>query len=105
MHALAGVLRGPPGLFVHGIFQARILEGFPFPTAGDLPDSGIEPASLVSPALAGGLFITSATWEAQAIPTLSLKNKASIKLLLLPEYSERGMGYQNKQWKEPHSIS
>ena len=58
MHALAGVLRGPPGLFVHGIFQARILEGFPFPTAGDLPDSGIEPASLVSPALAGGFFTT-----------------------------------------------
>jgi len=25
---------------------------------GDLPDAGIEPASLVSPALAGGLFIT-----------------------------------------------
>ena len=72
---------------------------------GDLPDPGIEPASLVSPALAGGLFITSATWEAQAIPTLSLKNETCIKLLLLPEYSERGMGYQNTQWKQPHSVS
>ena len=28
---------------------------------GDLPDPGIEPASLVSPALAGGFFTTSAT--------------------------------------------
>ena len=28
----------------------------PFPTPGDLPDPGIEPASLVSPALAGGYF-------------------------------------------------
>ena len=27
--------------------------GMPFPTSGDLPDSGIEPVSLVSPALAG----------------------------------------------------
>ena len=27
--------------------------GLPFPTPGDLPDSRIEPASLVSPALAG----------------------------------------------------
>ena len=31
---------------------------------GDLPDPGIEPASLISPALAGGFFTTSATWEA-----------------------------------------
>ena len=32
----------------------------------DLPDPGIEPRSLVSPALAAGFFITSATWEALA---------------------------------------
>ena len=30
----------------------------PFPTPGALPDPGIEPTSPVSPALAGGLFIT-----------------------------------------------
>ena len=34
---------------------------------GDLPDPGIEPASLISPALAGGFFTTSATWEAHKI--------------------------------------
>ena len=39
-----------------------ILEGVPTP--GDLPNPGIEPASLVSPALAGSFFTTSATWEA-----------------------------------------
>ena len=32
-----------PGSFVHGIFQARILGGLPFPSPGDLPNSGIEP--------------------------------------------------------------
>ena len=32
--------------------------GLPFPPSGDLPDPGIEPTSLVSPALAGGFFIT-----------------------------------------------
>ena len=37
--------------------------GLPFPTPGDLPDSGIEPTSLVSPALADGFFTVSATWE------------------------------------------
>ena len=37
----------------------------PFPTPGDLPDPWIKPTSLVSPALAGRFFTTSATWEAQ----------------------------------------
>ena len=30
--------------------------GLPCPTPGGLPDPGIEPACLVSPALAGGFF-------------------------------------------------
>ena len=38
--------------------------GLPFPTPGDLPDPGIETASLSSPALAGRFFTTRATWEA-----------------------------------------
>ena len=36
--------------------------GLPFPTPGDLPDPGIEPIYLASPALAGGFF-NSTTWE------------------------------------------
>ena len=35
----------------------------PFPPPGDLPDPGFEPVSLMSPALAGGFFTTSASWE------------------------------------------
>ena len=38
--------------------------GVPFSTPGDLPDPGIDPISLTSPALAGGFFSTKATWEA-----------------------------------------
>ena len=34
------------------------------PPPGDLPNLGIEPASLSSPALAGGCFTTNTTWEA-----------------------------------------
>ena len=30
--------------------------GLPFPTPGDFPHPGIEPAALVSPTLAGGFF-------------------------------------------------
>ena len=36
----------PPGSFVHGILQARILEWVAMPSSGDLPDPGIEPVSL-----------------------------------------------------------
>ena len=41
--------------------------GLLFPTPGYLPDSGAEPATLMSPALAGGFFTTSATWEANLL--------------------------------------
>ena len=41
--------------------------GLPLPTPEDLPDPGIEPSSLKSPALVGGFFITSATWEAPSV--------------------------------------
>jgi len=34
--------------------------GLAFPTTGDLPNPGIEPAALESPALAGGFFTTEA---------------------------------------------
>ena len=56
----------PPGSSVHGILQARVLEGVAMPSSGDLPDPGIKPASLRSPVLAGGFFTTSAAWEAHS---------------------------------------
>jgi len=40
--------------------------GLPFPTPGDLPDPGIKLSAPVFPALAGGFFTTSATWEASS---------------------------------------
>ena len=40
-----------PGSSVHGILQARILEGLPFPPPGDILDPGIETVSAVYPAL------------------------------------------------------
>ena len=56
----------PLGSSVHGILQARILEWVAMPSSGELPDLGIEPASFISPTLAGRLFTVS-IWEA-AIP-------------------------------------
>ena len=40
-----------PVSYVHGLFQARMLEWVLTP--GDLPDPGIDPAFLVAPVLAG----------------------------------------------------
>ena len=54
----------PMDYIVHAILQASILEWVAFPFPGDLPDPGIEPSSLASPALAGRFFTITTTWEA-----------------------------------------
>ena len=43
----------PPGSSFHGVIWARILEWNRFPPPGDLSKPGIEPATRMSPALAG----------------------------------------------------
>ena len=57
-------------------FQALLSMGFsrqkywsqvPFLPPGDLPNPGIEPTSLMPPALTDMFFITSATWEAKYV--------------------------------------
>ena len=47
-----------------GFSRQEYWSEFPCPSPGDLPEPGIKPASLMSPALAGGFFTTRATWEA-----------------------------------------
>ena len=74
----------PPGSSVPMILQARILEWLPCLSPGDLPDPGIEPLSLMSPAF----FTTDATWEA---PTDKAKGLEGLGHLLryLGEWSLR----------------
>ena len=45
------------------------------PSSRDLPDSGIEPTSLPSPALAGGFFTTSTIWETHITGGSVVKNQ------------------------------
>ena len=45
-----------------GFSRQECWSRLPFLSPGDLPDSGIEPTSFISPALAGGFFTTSDTW-------------------------------------------
>ena len=53
--------QAPPSM---GFSRQEYWNGLPFPSPGHLPDPGIKPTSLTSPALAGGFFITSTTSEA-----------------------------------------
>ena len=53
-----------PAPLLMGFSRQEYWSGLPLPSPGDLPDPGIKPASLVSPALAGRFFTTGATWEA-----------------------------------------
>ena len=46
-----------------GFSRQEYWSGLSFSSPGDLPDPGIEPSSTMSPALAGGFFTTSTTWQ------------------------------------------
>ena len=68
-----------PGSSVHGILQARILKWVAFPTPGDLPSPGVEPAS---PALASRFFPTEPPGKSsRMVTTLNLEGKGREQLL------------------------
>ena len=54
--------------------------GLPFPSPGALPDLGIEPASLVSSALAGGFSYHCAPWEASKVINYYFSEENELKL-------------------------
>ena len=58
-----------------GFSRQEYWSGLPCPPPGDVPNPGIEPVSLMSPALAGGFFTTSATWEAPNKDPAQSQNK------------------------------
>ena len=57
--------------------------GLPCPPPGDLPDLGIEPASLMSPALAGGFFTTRDTWEALVLRGLTVFHTVIASVIII----------------------
>ena len=63
-----------------GFSRQEYWSGLPCPPPGDLPDPGLEPISLISPALAGG-FTARTTWEAQMKMTKS--SDADINVFIL----------------------
>ena len=82
-----------PGSSDHGILQARIRSGLPCSPPGD-PHPVMAPASFMPPALAGGFFTTSASWEAQK------DHKLFKSLVWIPGKIEGGWrrGRQRMRW-------
>ena len=62
--------------------------GLSFPPSGDLANPGIEPESLMSPALAGRLFITRTTWEVHYKTCLKFQRAVQwISVYCFPRFS------------------
>ena len=59
----------------------------PFPSPGDLPDPGVEPISLASPALASGFFTTSTTCVSWEKATICILFSLILSEMLLPAQS------------------
>ena len=64
---LCPTLCNPMDCGLQGFFRQEHWRGLPFPPPGDLPNPGIKPASLMSPALASKFFTTTATWETPSL--------------------------------------
>ena len=62
-----------------GLSRQEHWSGLPGPPPGDLPNPVIEPASRMSPALAGTSFNTNATREAWNVPQSNGKNTVKYK--------------------------
>ena len=62
-----------PGTVAHqaslsmGFSRQEYWSGLPCPPPGDLPNPGIEPVTLTSPAMADSFFTASTTWKAPAL--------------------------------------
>ena len=61
-----------------GCYRQEYQKRLSCPPSGDLPDPGIEPASLRSLALASGFFTSSTTWGAQKDGTLRKKSTVTL---------------------------
>ena len=61
-----------------GFSRQEYWSGFPCLPSGDLPNPGIEPASLMSPALSDGFFTPSATCPDGSYQLMALQHQPSL---------------------------
>ena len=77
-----------------GFQRQEYWSGLLFPSPRDLPDSGIEPTSLASPALAGGFFTVEPPGKPQSILLLRI---ISLRLLYIINLEGKEMlGFKGK---------
>ena len=83
-----------------GFSRHEYWSGLPCSPPGYQLNWGIEPASLKSPALAGGFFTTSATWEAWEAPGKPGKHLGSLGNTWGEEWEE----CHTFKWEECHTL-
>ena len=69
-----------------GFSRQECWNGLPFPSPGDLPNFGIEHASLTSPAVAGSFFTTSST-SRQRLLSRSQGQRSGISFVVIQSFS------------------
>ena len=110
-----------PTLQSYGLQPARLLcpwgfsrqeywSGLPCSPPGDLPETGIEPVSLMSPAVAGGLFTTSTTQKApgelcisQSLCQERKEGTRSVSGVIFSEF-RRTQQSKKKKWQKANSL-
>ena len=92
--------RTPPDSSGHGILQARILEWVAGPPAGDLPNQGIKPKSLKSPALAVRFITASSTCDrdGRGFRTKTMPEEV-VENFPVANSNRRGTHYEHRQLK------
>ena len=91
--------RSPPGSPVHGILQQEYKSGLPCPLPGDLPDPGIKPTSLTSPALEieSLRLVPSNIKKANSIATNAGKDVGKLEPSYTADGNVKGYSYFGKQ--------
>ena len=77
--------QAPPSM---GFSRQEHCSGLPSPILGHLPDPGIEPMSLSSPASTGGFFASGTTWETIVIFS-SGQSLSRVRLFAAPRIAAR----------------
>ena len=65
-----------------GFSRQEYWSELPIPPPGDLPNPGIRRTSPMSPALAGGFFTTSTTWDVPHIVLMELNTRSTEDALI-----------------------
>ena len=74
-----------------GFSRQEYWSGFPFPSPGDLPNPGIEPSFLTSPALVGVSFTTSTTWPPVKPKPAGLGSRSLVQGIFPIQGSNQGL--------------